>query len=571
MLAAKKGEVRKAGSELLGQLAGEYKIVRKVGSGGFGTVYEAEHPLLKRRAAVKVLHAHPSVDSLAVQRFIEEARSASQIRHRHIVDIFSFGTLPNGQYFYVMDLLDGSPLDRYLRDQGRLAPEVALPLLRTVASAIDALHAASIVHRDLKPGNIFLSWDASGEVVAKLLDFGLVKLLSNPTVHTAEGVPMGTPYYMSPEQCRGEAVDARADVYSFGVICFELLTGKVPFSGDSTTALLMAHVLQPPPRMSELVPELSVDLDEPIQRMLAKDPKDRPSSCGVAVRELEQAARVLGMSIADRLPWLPRPAREQPELAQDDTYPDESGMRDGQADPASVANEGRRWAKTVALVALALALGGAGFALLQGDSAPPLTAVPDPAAASNAVPSPSGTAPAAPPAAALERTTAAPGPSSPQPSAPVANPTTVLERTTAAAAQPSSAEPSVPTTAPPSALEPNLRGAAPQPPAAEAVGMAADKDAPARPAAGSARTVPLTLRGAPPGASVMLGDRQLGPANAPLNLPYGEEPLKLTIAIPGAPSRSLTVLPNAPLELPLPAERARPKRSALPRDLENPF
>jgi serine/threonine-protein kinase len=117
MLPLKKGEIRQAGTELHGQLAGEYRILRKIGTGGFGTVYEAEHPLLKRKAAVKVLHANPSVDSIAVQRFIEEARSASQIRHRHIVDIFSFGTLPNGQYFYVMDLLEGAPLDVYLKSR----------------------------------------------------------------------------------------------------------------------------------------------------------------------------------------------------------------------------------------------------------------------------------------------------------------------------------------------------------------------------------------------------------------------------------------------------------------------
>src|SRR5215510_9641462 len=174
MAAAKNSPRPPAGGELHGQLAGEYRIIRKLGAGGFGTVYEAEHPLLQRRAAVKVLHSSPAVDAVAVQRFIAEARSASQIRHRHIVDIFSFGTLPNGQYFYVMDWLEGMPLDRYLKQQGRLTPDLALPVLRPIAQAIDALHAASIVHRDLKPANIYLAWDSSGEVVPKLLDFGLV-------------------------------------------------------------------------------------------------------------------------------------------------------------------------------------------------------------------------------------------------------------------------------------------------------------------------------------------------------------------------------------------------------------
>src|SRR5262245_48341452 len=165
MSALKQRESRITDADVIGQMAGEYRILRKLGVGGFGAVYEAEHPLLKRRAAVKVLHAHPGVDSVAVQRFIEEARSASQISHRHIVDIFSFGQLANGQYFYVMDMLEGVTLDAFVRQRGRLEPELAVPLLRPIAQAIDALHAAAIVHRDLKPANIFLAWEEGDEVV----------------------------------------------------------------------------------------------------------------------------------------------------------------------------------------------------------------------------------------------------------------------------------------------------------------------------------------------------------------------------------------------------------------------
>src|SRR5262252_211325 len=209
MSGLKNSEPRVDGADLHGQMAGEYRIVRKLGAGGFGTVYEAVHPLLKRKAAVKVLHASPGVDSAAVQRFIAEARSASQIRHRHIVDIFSFGTLPNGQYFYVMDLLEGAPLDRYLRENGKLAPRHALALMRPIAGAIDALHAASLVHRDLKPANIYLAWDSNQDVVPKVLDFGLVKLLGDASMNTTTGAPLGTPYYMSPEQCQGHRIDAR--------------------------------------------------------------------------------------------------------------------------------------------------------------------------------------------------------------------------------------------------------------------------------------------------------------------------------------------------------------------------
>jgi serine/threonine-protein kinase len=185
-------------------MAGEYRLLRKLGEGGFGAVYEAEHPLLKRRAAVKVLHRVADKDSDAVLRFISEAQAVNQIRNRHIIDVFSFGKLTDGRHFYVMDLLDGAPLDRWLKQQGRVDVAVALELLTPIAEALDLAHAAGIVHRDLKPQNIFLAWDQSGETIPKLLDFGMAKLLGESPVHTVSGTPIGTPLYMSPEQARGE-------------------------------------------------------------------------------------------------------------------------------------------------------------------------------------------------------------------------------------------------------------------------------------------------------------------------------------------------------------------------------
>jgi len=423
MAAAKNTQHPGAGSELIGQLAGEYRILRKLGAGGFGTVYEAEHPLLKRRAAVKVLHAHPAVDSVAVQRFIEEARSASQIRHRHIVDIFSFGTLPNGQYFYVMDLLDGAPLDRYLSEHGRLAPEQALPLLKPIASAIDALHAASLVHRDLKPGNIYLAWDSNQEVVPKLLDFGLVKLLGQASVHTDTGAPLGTPYYMSPEQSKGDKIDARADIYSFGVICFELLTGTVPFKGDSATSVLVAHVVQEPPRASDVYPGLSAELDEPLLRMLAKDPNARPQSATQAVRELQLAAQSAGVTIGDSAPWLPKPApvaRISADALGIEATVAQSGMRDvGLLSRRTKSRTRLLWAAAP----LVLVLGFLGAQLYReriesaADLPPPLAAEPPGEA-------PPTSAPASPPTAAgaftPPTTPAAPAAPPPAPPAPVA-------------------------------------------------------------------------------------------------------------------------------------------------------
>jgi serine/threonine protein kinase len=201
-----------------------------------------------------------------------------------------------------------------------------LPLLAAIADALDALHAVGIIHRDVKPANIFLAWESNGEVVPKLLDFGLVKLLADSPVHTASGVPMGTPIYMSPEQCRGEKIDARSDVYAFGVICHELLTGAPPFTGESPSAVLVAHIVQAPPRMSEREPALPAELDAPVLAMLEKEAAARPSSVGAAFRALEDAAKRAGIELPSGLPRLPRPSAPPPEDAAP-THEDHSTAR----------------------------------------------------------------------------------------------------------------------------------------------------------------------------------------------------------------------------------------------------
>ena len=381
-------------AELYGEMAGEYRIVRKLGTGGFGTVFEAEHPVLKRKAAVKVLHSNRAVDSSAVTRFVAEAQSANQIRHRHIVDIFSFGTLKGGRHFYVMDLLDGTPLDRYLTEHRALAPEIALPILRPIADALDALHGAGIVHRDVKPANIFLAWESSGEVVPKLLDFGLVKLMQDSPIHTASGVPMGTPYYMSPEQCRGEKIDARSDVYAFGVICYELLTGDPPFVGESPSVVLVAHIMTAPTPASTRAAGFPPELDAPLLAMLAKNPADRPASVGEAYRALEQAALRAGIKVPDGLPRLPRPTLP-PE--KDDGGGGHSTARprgtplEGDAFDALSGSRTRRSAVPWLGVALLILAGLLAVSLLKGRSTS-ATSEPGPSATPSAT-----STPAAPP------------------------------------------------------------------------------------------------------------------------------------------------------------------------------
>jgi eukaryotic-like serine/threonine-protein kinase len=292
---------------LVGQMAGEYRLGRLIGEGGFGTVFEAEHPVLKRRAAVKVLHRVAARDSDALLRFVSEAQAVNQIRSRHIVDIFSFGKLSDGRHFYVMDLLDGEPLDRALRRIVRFDVATALQILRPIAEALDVAHAAGIVHRDLKPQNVFLSWESTGDVVPKLLDFGVAKLLGDSPVKTVSGTPIGTPLYMSPEQARGDKVDARSDVYALGVLFHELITGKHPVTADSTLGVLMAHIVQPPTRASSDCPELPPGIDDPLLRMLEKSPDARPATAGAALADIASSAESTGIELRAGLPRFERP------------------------------------------------------------------------------------------------------------------------------------------------------------------------------------------------------------------------------------------------------------------------
>ncbi len=281
-----------------GDVVGEYRIEKKIGEGAYGKVYSALHPVIGKHAAIKVLNRKFSSDPQVVSRFVSEARAVNQIRHRHIIDIFSFGTLEDGLQYFVMELLEGSTLNKYLKQHGRLSPEEAIPILRGIGRALDAAHAASVAHRDLKPENVFVSFDEDGRCYPKLLDFGIAKLMGDEGEHhTRTGALMGSPGYMSPEQCRGKNVDHRTDIYAMGVMCHELLTGKRPFTGESTMDLMFKHAKEPPPPMSTLCPAIPASLDEPVLRMLAKEPADRPDTLAAAIDALALAAHHAGFDV----------------------------------------------------------------------------------------------------------------------------------------------------------------------------------------------------------------------------------------------------------------------------------
>jgi serine/threonine-protein kinase len=283
-----------------GELVGEYRVEAKIGEGGFGKVYSAVHPVIGKRAAIKVLNREYSSNPAVVSRFVSEARAVNQIRHRNIIDIFSFGTLRGGLQYFVMELLDGMPLDSYLKNKGALSLGEALPVLQAVAKALDAAHAAGIAHRDLKPENVFLCVDDEGGVYPKLLDFGIAKLMGDAAVNhkTRTGAAMGTPLYMSPEQCQGKGVDHRTDLYSFGVMIHEALTGARPFDGDSMMDLMVKHSTEPPPRMSACNATLPPSCDAPVLALLAKAPAERPASATAAVNALIDAAVAAGVDVA---------------------------------------------------------------------------------------------------------------------------------------------------------------------------------------------------------------------------------------------------------------------------------
>jgi serine/threonine-protein kinase len=275
-----------------GTVVGEYVVDGKLGQGAFGTVYKASHPLIGKVVAIKVLARRYSVDPEMVSRFVAEARAVNQIRHRHIIDIFSFGKLPDGRQYYVMEYLDGEPMDALLERERKLPLPRLLPILRGIAKALDAAHAKQIAHRDLKPENVFLARDEGG-VFPKLLDFGIAKLMGaepGMTAKTRSGIAVGTPYYMSPEQARGKDLDHRTDVYSFGVLVYLALTGTYPFDGDDHISILMQHVTADPEAPSARAPELPAGVDEIVLQLLQKDPAARPENVRTAVAALERAA-----------------------------------------------------------------------------------------------------------------------------------------------------------------------------------------------------------------------------------------------------------------------------------------
>ena len=316
-----------------GMEVGEYRVLRKVGEGGMGAVYAAVQPVIGKRVAIKVIAPQIASNPEVVRRFIDEARAVNKIGHPNIVDIFSFGWLPDRRHYFAMEFLDGKSLADRLR-QGPLPPAECRRVFRQICEALEAAHRQGIVHRDLKPDNIWIAAPQHGESFAKLLDFGIAKLMGegDATQRTQTGVMMGTPAYMSPEQCRGQGIDARTDIYALGVILYEMFAGRLPFSGGF--AELITHHLMTAPQPPSTHAPVPPALDRLIVACLEKDPARRPQTAEALGRALEAALPAADAGPAYAPPaGVPAPASAPAAVARDAATSDTLAPAPGRTAP----------------------------------------------------------------------------------------------------------------------------------------------------------------------------------------------------------------------------------------------
>jgi serine/threonine-protein kinase len=294
----------------LNTAVGNYRLDKILGRGGMGTVYSGEHIYIKKPVAVKILHPQFARYPEAVNRFLREARAASSINHPNIVDVTDFGLLPDSTVYFVMEFLEGKSLEDVIEREGAVELHRSLNIANQISHALEAAHHAGVIHRDLKPDNIFLlqkpgrrdlvrmvsdnQWTTEREQTfdfVKVLDFGIAKTLvpDELVAETVQGAVFGTPEYMSPEAARGEDVDHRADVYSLGVILFDMLCGRPPFEAPQSSEVLQMHINTPPPSPREFAPhrEITEAAEKVILRAMMKDPNKRYQTMADFRRDVE--------------------------------------------------------------------------------------------------------------------------------------------------------------------------------------------------------------------------------------------------------------------------------------------
>jgi serine/threonine-protein kinase len=271
---------------------GKYHLREPIGAGAMGVVYLAEHRCLKRPCAVKLIRPDSAGDPRALARFEREVRLTATLSHPNTVEIYDYGRTPDGTYYYVMEYLPGLSLEDLVERHGPLPPGRAVYLLRQVCGALREAHSVGLIHRDIKPSNIIAARRGGMDDVAKLLDFGLVRTTAAPAAElSAEGLILGTPLFMSPEQAMGDRqLDERSDIYSLGAVAYYLLTGRPPFDQGSGMAVLMAHARDPVIPPSRIITGIPADLERVVLRCLAKHPADRFADAESLERALGECA-----------------------------------------------------------------------------------------------------------------------------------------------------------------------------------------------------------------------------------------------------------------------------------------
>lgn len=507
-----------AQSTLIGATIGNYRVMQKLGEGGMGSVYLAEHPLIGKKVALKVLHEEYSSNPEVVNRFFTEAKAVNDIGHPNIVDIVDFGHVqPEGGapfVYFIMEFLAGESLASLLAREAPLSPERALHIAIQVADALSASHAKGIVHRDLKPDNIFLLQRGRERDFVKVLDFGIAKLTSGSSgsAKTRTGIVMGTPAYMSPEQCEGRGhIDHRADIYALGIVLYEMITGRVPFVGEGYGEILVQHLTKQPPLPSTIRGAIPPHVEAVVMRALCKNRDNRYPSMDefiAAMKDPQGFVEANGGLDAFYAELAPTNVRAQPTRAM---TPPSSASAEAVSRPTTLSGSGageladdavpprsRTTVIATSAIGALVVLGGIGYAIWGGGGAGDRMSA---AAADRA----SAAAPAAAPARPLEAVAPAP--------------------------------------------------AAPTPAPAAADG----KDAPV-----SAKTVTITATSDPSGAQVFVGSETVPRGTTPVDLTFaaGPEEVELTFKLDGFKERKKTIraLKDAVVDVTL--DRDRPTRPA---------
>jgi len=370
--------------ELLGKILDrKYKLTRLIGEGGMGSVWEAEHTMISRRVAVKVMHAVEGEDHEILRRFFLEAQAASAIGHPNIIEIFDVGVEDDGTAFMVMELLNGVSLENLMLDRGALPPQRVVAIILQVLSALHAAHSKGIIHRDLKPDNIFLAVDSRMREDVKLLDFGVAKILaadSETLKLTKPGTVLGTPYYLSPEQARGgKDIDTRIDIWAIGVMMFEMLTGRLPFEGDNYNEVIGNILMNDAPPIRDLAPSISFELASVVVKAMAKDRDKRYLNVGEMIKAMmplhdsaggdmgPASAKAMRDSVAP-----PSPKGESTESVRTGAHGDPDKIDTLSPDLLQTMDGPEKAGSKTRLIAIAtgvvvLAIAGIAFALLSGE------------------------------------------------------------------------------------------------------------------------------------------------------------------------------------------------------------